>query len=78
MYFDSVSIKSNKFYINIYNNKLLKKIYKNSLFLGSKPAWSLKVPNDIRILILIEIWLNPRIYSNWFIKNWLNRSKRIL
>ena len=32
MYFESVFIKPNKFYINIYYNKLLKKIYENSLF----------------------------------------------
>ena len=30
------------------------------------------------ILILIEIWLNPRTDSNWFIKNCLNQSKHIL
>ena len=30
------------------------------------------------VLILIEIWLNPKIDLYWTIKIWLNESKRVL
>ena len=50
----------------------LKKMYLQHI----KQVFSIKLPNDT--LILIKIRLNPEIDSNWFIKNWLNRSQCIV